>query len=302
MSTSALRFYDVHKRYGKTHALAGMSFEVKAGVVTGLIGPNGAGKTTTFSVATGAVQEDAGVVDVLGKGAFDPRVHGSVVSVLPQDCALSPYSNAKQLLGHYARLSGMTKREAQKETARLLELTSLTERAGSRVRELSHGMRRRLAVAQALIGTPKLILLDEPTGGLDPKLVASMRDILRSLRGKSAVLVSTHILSDVEDTCDEVIFVDRGRVTRSGALDDVTQRARLVTLRVSEEVSEEVLARARAKNISLTRTASLAYSYSLTEGQDASDALTALLGAGVRVVEVTMGEPLMDAYLKAQQE
>ncbi|HEY8430680.1 MAG TPA: ABC transporter ATP-binding protein, partial [Sandaracinaceae bacterium] len=218
MSRFALRLAGVRKRYGRTVALDGVDLDVPRGALVGLVGPNGAGKTTLFGIVSGAVRPDAGTVDVLGEGPFDPARHAGRVTVLPQDCELSPHSSARQLLVFYARLAGATKREAERDADRVLDLVRLSDRAGDRVRQLSHGMRRRLAVAQALLGAPELVLLDEPTGGLDPHLVVEMRELLRSQRGERTLVVSSHILADLEQTCDHVVFLERGRVLESGQL------------------------------------------------------------------------------------
>ena len=229
---SALRLRGVVKRYGKERGLDGLDLEVPKGSVFGLVGPNGAGKTTTFGIVSGALRADEGSVDILGGGAFDAQRHAGRVSVLPQDCALNAHSSAMQLLTFFAQLQGLRRRDAQKDAERVLELVKLRERAGARVGQLSHGMRRRLAVAQAFLGSPELVLLDEPTGGLDPELVVDMRELLRSQRGKRTLIISTHILGDIESTCDHVAFLEAGRCLRSGPLADLTKRSGLVRLRL----------------------------------------------------------------------
>lgn len=302
MSRFALRLRDVHKRYGKTVALDGLSLDVPAGCVMGLVGPNGAGKTTTFGVVSGAVKADAGSVDVLGEGPFDPARRGGQVSLLPQDCALNPHSSARELLRFYAELGGATRREAVKEAERVLELVELTDRGGSRVRQLSHGMKRRLAVAQALLGEPRLVLLDEPTGGLDPHLVVQMRDVLRAQRGERTLVVSSHILSDLEATCDEVAFLERGKCVRAGPVDEV-RGAAVVCVTLAEpielETVEELLEGREPRLDGYT------LRYQLLEHETAAEAhaalIPALVEAGAQVREVRLGESLEDAYMASRQ-
>ncbi len=230
---TALELIGVRKRYGKTVALDGLDLKVPKGSIFGLIGPNGAGKTTTFGVASGAIGFDAGKVDVLGTGVFDARVHAGRVTVLPQDCQLNPFSSARQLLCFFARLQGLSRSEARKDADRVLELVHLRDRADARVKQLSHGMRRRLAVAQALLGNPELVLLDEPTGGLDPHLVVEMRELLKSQARERTIVISTHILTDIESTCDEVAFLEAGRCVRSGTIEAIVGATKDVRIRWS---------------------------------------------------------------------
>jgi len=167
----ALSLRGVDKAYGKTTALRGLDLDVPAGALVGLIGPNGAGKTTAFGIVGGTVRPDAGRIDVLGAGPFDPAQHAGRVGLLPQDSELNPHTPVRDLLRFFGRLQGLGRRQAEVEADRVPTLVELRERAGSKIRQLSHGMRRRVAVAQALLGSPELVLLDEPTSGLDPDLV-----------------------------------------------------------------------------------------------------------------------------------
>jgi ABC-type multidrug transport system ATPase subunit len=268
----------------------------------GLIGDNGAGKTTLFGVVSGAVRPDGGRVDVLGQGPFRPGVHRGRLSVLPQDCALHPHSSAEQLLTHLARLQGMTLREAKKDAHRVLDLMRLTDRRASRVRQLSHGMKRRLAVAQALLGDPELVLLDEPTAGLDPQLVVEMRELLAEQRGQRTLVVSSHILSDLEAICDHVAFLKEGRCETSGTVDEVTRRDRVVrvsvTLPCPEERFVEVLEGRDPKLVD----DELRFAIHPDEdrGETISRLLAELIDAGVRLTEVRLGESLEATYLRVR--
>ncbi len=296
----ALRMSGVRKRYGRTVALDGLTLEVPRGSLFGLIGPNGAGKTTTFGIASGAVRADAGAVDVLGQGPFDAAKHAGRVTVLPQDCELSPHSSARQLLTYFARLGGMSAAQAARDADRVLELVRLADRAGARVRELSHGMRRRLAVAQALLGDPELVLLDEPTGGLDPHLVVEMRELLREQRGRRTVVVSSHVLADLEAICDEVAFIEAGRCIESGPVEHVTRRATLIRVRLASPLApDDALLDELAERA--PRVVGDELVLALQPGEDAAAAnaalLPLLLERGLPVLEVRCGESLESAYL-----
>lgn len=221
---SALRLHDVSKRFGRKVALDRMSFEVPTGSLCGFVGPNGAGKTTTFGVVCGYLQPDAGEVDVLGAGPFDPWALKGRLGVLPQDAELPMRHTPRELLVHMARLQGLSRREAGTQAGDKLALVNLTDRADAPIASLSHGMRRRVAVASALVGSPELVLLDEPTAGVDPVQARALREILLSLRGVATVIVSSHNLLELEQVCDHVVMVDAGRCVRAGTLSEVTGR------------------------------------------------------------------------------
>ncbi len=224
--TNALSFRGVSKRYGRGSppALDGLSFHVPSGVVCGLVGPNGAGKTTAFSVVSGFLPPDEGEIDILGLGPFDPWEMKGRLGVLPQDAELPERHTPWELLEHLGRLQGLSAAAARKQADDKLALVRLDERAHDRILSLSHGMRRRVAVASAMIGDPELILLDEPTAGLDPVQARSLRAALDALRGRATVVVSSHNLVELERLCDWVVMVDRGRCVRQGSVAEVTGR------------------------------------------------------------------------------
>lgn len=230
MSAAALRFVDVHKRYGRRGppALDGLSFEIPRGSITGFVGHNGAGKTTTFSLVCGYLSPDAGTIDILGRGPFDPHAMKGLVGVLPQDAELPDRHTPRELLVHLARLQGAGAADARKEADRLVELVRLGDRRDARIATLSHGMRRRVAVATALCGSPPLVLLDEPVSGLDPVQAESLREALAGLRGIQTLVVSSHDLDELERLSDWVVMLKAGRCTRQGTLNEVTGRGELV--------------------------------------------------------------------------
>ena len=226
--SAALTLTALRKTYGSTVALDGLDVAIPKGTICGFIGPNGAGKTTTFGIVGGLIAADSGSVDILGKGALDPNVHAGKVTMLPQDCELIPHVPVVEYLAYLARLQGMTKAKADKMARKRLDDVALADRADAKVKELSHGMRRRVAVAQALLGNPKLVLLDEPTSGLDPELVVRMREVFGKQRGKRTLVISSHNLRELEEVCDHVVFIQSGRCTKSGSIDDVTKRTLLM--------------------------------------------------------------------------
>jgi len=236
--TAALVTKGLSKRYGRTVALDGLDLNVPKGVICGFVGPNGAGKTTTFGIAGGFIHPDAGEIDIMGHGPLRPHQTPGLLTVLPQDCELSPHVSLRQLLVHYARLQGASAAKAAKDVDARLEEVALSDRAEARIKTLSHGMRRRVAVAQALLGSPSLVLLDEPTSGLDPHLVVKMREVFASHRGKRTLVVSSHNLLELEALCDHVIFIDHGRCTREGSMAEVTEQG--LIMRYTVEASVDV--------------------------------------------------------------
>ena len=302
MSGPALALHGVVKRYGRLTALDGLSLEVPRGVICGMVGPNGAGKTTTFGIAGGYVRANEGTVDVLGAGRFDPVKMRGRLTLLPQDCELNPHTSVAGLLAYYASLQGMGRRAAKKDAARVLDMVELADRAGARVKELSHGMRRRVAVAQAFLGDPELVLLDEPTNGLDPELVVRMRDLFRSQRTKRTLVVSSHNLAELEAISDHVVFLDAGKCVKAGALADVTGRATRIRVRLEAPIPLEGLA-------AVLPGVTLAWDgvelVVTTESGGIAElnarALPALVAAGARILEVRQGDTLESTYLASKR-
>lgn len=232
MTANALEMIDVRKRYGTRVALDGLNLAVPAGAVFGLVGSNGAGKTTAMAVTVGIVRHQRGTVNVLGAGPFDVSKHAGRVSLMPQDSIMPPYSKVSEILAFYALLQGIPHSRVRSEVCRVVDLVHLADRAGSEIRTLSHGMRRRVAVAQCLLGEPDLVLMDEPTSGLDPREAQNLREILRKRRPGQTVVISSHILSELERMCDRVAFIDKGRTLLQDSMDAVTGRSSVLNYRI----------------------------------------------------------------------
>lgn len=225
-SRAAIRFDAVVKSFSRRgpRALDSMSFAVPTGSICAFVGPNGAGKTTAFSLVGGFLTADAGTVEVLGEPGFDPwRLKGRL-GLLPQDADLSDRHTPRELLAHLGRMQGLAGAEIARAVDESLDTVGLTERRNSRIATLSHGMRRRVAVASALLGAPELVLLDEPTAGLDPSQARQLRDALAAARGTRTLVISSHNLDELERLCDDVIMVDRGKCVRQGSITEVTSR------------------------------------------------------------------------------
>lgn len=222
----ALVFDGVSKRYSRRGPLAldGVSFAIPRGSVAGFVGHNGAGKTTAFSLVSGYLEPDAGSIDILGLGRFDPHGMKGLLGVLPQDAELPDRHTPRELVRHLARLQGMASAAAASEADRVLDVVDLADRRDHRIATLSHGMRRRVAVATALVGSPALVLLDEPLSGLDPVQANALSHALAALRGQQTLVISSHDLEGLERICDWVVMLKAGRLLREGTLAEVTGR------------------------------------------------------------------------------
>lgn len=299
MNDFALELKGVYKRYGSVHALDGLDLQVPRGSITAFIGPNGAGKTTAFGILGRSIRADKGSVDILGAGVFDARCHGGRVSLVPQDCELNPHVKVVQLLSYYAQLQGYGQRAARREAERVLEAVFLSDRAFNLIRGLSHGMRRRVALAQALIGEPELILLDEPTAGLDPELVAEIKNLIRGFRGRATVMVSSHVLNELQSICDHVVILERGRCRQEASLDEITGQGQTIRVLFAKPIDCERLRpliagiEFEALHNQITFTAPEAWSVP----QLNASVLPALLEVGAEVLEVSRGESLEQAFL-----
>lgn len=229
MSSDALAFREVCKRYGRRgpQALRTFSARVPRGSICGLVGPNGAGKTTAFSLACGYLQADSGEVAVLGKAVTIPNIKG-VVGVLPQDASLGLRHTPREVLAYHGRLQGLSLKASRAEAERVLDIVNLSDRSNKRIGSLSHGMRRRVAVASALVGRPALVMLDEPTAGLDPVQAQRLRAALSEKETHQTIVVCSHNLDELERICDWVIMMDQGECLRQGTLEEVTNRGSIV--------------------------------------------------------------------------
>src|SRR5437899_7704438 len=208
---------------GRVRAVEDLSFEVRAGEIFGLLGPNGAGKTTTLKMLLGFVKPTSGHAFIAGRRA------GTVASrrqlgYLPENPALYEFLRGDEYLIFAGRLCGLSRAEARKRTAELLERVGLAGRADRPIRKFSKGMVQRLALAQALVGDPRIAILDEPMSGLDPIGRKDVRDLILRLRAEGrTVLFSTHILSDVEAICDRVGIMIASRLTDCGTLSSLLE-------------------------------------------------------------------------------
>lgn len=211
----------------KLRAVDGVSFGVRRGEVFGLLGPNGSGKSTTLKIILGLHRPTAGTCRIFGRSSADAEVR-SRVGFLPEAPYFYGYLTGRELVEFYAKVCGVPAKEIAARTADALALAGMTDAASRRVRTYSKGMLQRIGVAQAVVHDPDLIILDEPTAGIDPIGSAEIGDAVRAMkaRGKTVILCS-HLLDQIEELCDRVAILDRGKLVVVGTLDEVlTQRAK----------------------------------------------------------------------------
>lgn len=211
------------KRYAGRWALRGADLALEPGSSLGLLGPNGAGKTTALRLLLGFTRPSEGTVRLQGLAPSDPASRIGV-AYLPERLTLPGRMTVRAFLLHHAALAGLRGAERENDVAVVLEQTQLSARASDRIGALSKGLTQRVGFAQALLARPRLLLFDEPTSGLDPLGIRDARDWILAARSRGcAVLVSSHLLSEVERTCDRIAILDEGRVAASGSLDELVR-------------------------------------------------------------------------------
>jgi ABC-2 type transport system ATP-binding protein len=213
------------KRYGTQAAVEDVTFSVRQGEIVGFLGPNGAGKTTTMRVLTGFLPPSEGTARVAGHDIVsDSRRARAKTGYLPESAALYPEMRVREYLAYRARLEGLAGAEVSSRVNEIVGLCLLDEVADKKVENLSRGYRQRAALAGALVHQPPVLILDEPTVGLDPAQIIKIREMIRSLGRERAVLLSTHILPEVDAVCDRVVIIDRGRIVAEGEPEELRRR------------------------------------------------------------------------------
>jgi ABC-type multidrug transport system ATPase subunit len=230
----AVRLKKLTKRFGAKLAVDDVSLQIKAGSVYGLIGPNGAGKTTTFSMMAGFLRPTSGSVEVLGFYPQQTDMLRSRVGVLPQDAILPPIEQVGEFLTTLARLQMVPSRDAQATARAVLEEVGGIEWWKVKCGALSHGMAKRVQLAQALLGNPDVVLLDEPTSGLDPRSAYEVRQLIKNRKRRCTLIVSSHNLQELEEICDGAAILDRGRLVTSGSMNELTASTQEVHVKIGQ--------------------------------------------------------------------
>lgn len=233
----------LNKSYGKKQALRNVDMRIERGMF-GLLGRNGAGKTTLMKVLSTLLEKDSGKVKVCGIPVEHAAEIRKITGYLPQEFSMYPNMKVYEAMDYLGVLSGLTKAQRKERIPLLLERVNLSDNAGTRVRALSGGMKRRLGIAQAILHDPKVLIVDEPTAGLDPEERVRFRNLLSEIAEDRIVILSTHIVGDVEATCEEIAVIDQGRILFRGTVEELLS---LVEGRVYRaEVSRKELDRIRS--------------------------------------------------------
>ena len=235
---SVLTVTGARKAFGAVTALDGATFELRPGELLALLGPNGAGKTTLIRAIAGRVRLDGGEVRIFGEPLAAGRAHPAL-GIVPQEIALYPLMTARENLEVFGALQGLSGRTLRTQAAWALEHTGLGDRASEPVKRFSGGMRRRLNIACGIVHRPRVLLLDEPTVGVDPQSRDRIYDMLAGLLGDGvSMLLTTHHLEEAEARCSRTVIIDHGRVIAAGTLPELVAstvgRDRLVTLRLTD--------------------------------------------------------------------
>lgn len=214
---------ELYKTYGEVQAVKGLSFMIQSGEVVGLLGPNGAGKTTTMRMLTTFIPPTSGTASIAG---FDIRKNSAqvrrLIGYLPETPPLYLDLKVDEYLKFCARIRGVTRSELRLAVDSVIDRCSLQPVASQLCGHLSRGFKQRVGIAQALVHNPKVLILDEPTAGLDPSQIVSTRRLIADLRKDHTVVISTHILREVEETCTSAIILAKGRVVMQGSIAELT--------------------------------------------------------------------------------
>src|SRR5688572_11388126 len=215
------------KRYGPVTAVDDVSFRVERGEILGFLGPNGAGKTTTMRILTGYMPATEGKAVVAGFDVFDQPIEAKRrTGYLPETPPLYPDMTVAEYLAFVSKIKGVPSGERRERIKSVMDRTRISDMANRQCSKLSKGYRQRVGIAQALIHNPDVLILDEPTAGLDPKQIIETRQLIKELAGDHTIILSTHILPEVSQTCQRVVIINKGKVVAVDTPDNLTTRLR----------------------------------------------------------------------------
>ncbi len=243
------------KLYGSHIAVDDISFKVKKGHIYGLLGPNGAGKSTTMNMITGYISPTIGSITInghdLGKETLEAK---KCIGYLPENPPLYQDMYVKEYLEFVAKLKKTDKAKRSKEIAEIMSKTGLTDVSGRLIKNLSKGYKQRVGIAQALLGNPEIVILDEPTVGLDPEQIIEIRTLIKSLKKKHTVILSSHILSEISAVCDEVLLIAHGKVVAMDTTENILKMNKgrqhiTITVKGQASKAEEILKKLKSLEI-----------------------------------------------------
>lgn len=298
MNDWAIEVDRAFKRFGSTVAVNHLSLKVRRGECYGLIGPNGAGKTTTFSMMCGYLRPNQGQIRIVGKDPRKPGALKGVVGVLPQDAALPAPGTVGGVLTYWARLAALP--DPEREAKEALQQVGLVESWATSTQALSHGMAKRISLAQALMGAPPVLLLDEPTAGLDPRIAAQVRQLMRDLKGQRTLVVSSHNLHELEELCDAAAILDRGALVEAGSMAELTSKSAEFRVEIARGAVplEELTLIPGCVGATLDSSGTLVVRFKGAPEEAISGVVGFLLSRGVLISSVTRGRKLEERVLE----
>jgi len=248
-SSPAVRIKNVVKIFGKQRALDDVSFDIPRGSVFGVLGPNGAGKTTLFSIMANFLKPASGSIEVLGVDVDRVGDLRGRMTILPQDALYQNNVPVREQLEFFALLNGMTKAQAAAECTRVLTMVGLLDAQKKNARALSHGMAKRLGIAQAFMGTPEVIVLDEPTAGLDPVNAAAVRRLINDIKtkAKATLIVSSHNLAEIQELCGAVAILHNGKLVEHKSVAELTEHKGNVRMTFGRKLTDDEVNKIKAQ-------------------------------------------------------
>jgi ABC-2 type transport system ATP-binding protein len=292
------------KVFAAIRAVDSVSFEVREGEIYGLLGPNGAGKTTTISMISGLLNPDAGQVSVAGTPfSSDPQRAKSIMGVVPQELAIYEELSGRENLEFWGRIAGLSSRDAKSRASEVLTALSLADRAKDPVKTYSGGMKRRINLGCALLHRPKLLLLDEPTVGIDPQARLNILEFIRGLRAAgTAILYTTHYLEEAETLCQRIGIIDHGKLLAEGTLNELQERLggdRVFVLEADFRDSSPESWNGFVQRFRVIQKSDRQLAVAAIGVRDPADCLKELLNLPVKVENVTLKRPsLNDVFLQ----
>lgn len=296
------------KKYGDHVAVDDLSLTVEQGKIYGFLGPNGAGKSTTMNIITGYLEATSGEVKVNGHDIFkEPEKAKSCIGYLPEIPPLYTDMTVREYLDFAAELKKLEKKKREAYVTEAMETTGITEVSERMIRNLSKGYRQRVGLAQAVLGYPEIIILDEPTVGLDPKQIIEIRDLIKELGKKHTVILSSHILTEISAVCDHVFIISKGKLVASDTTENLLsmmsgeQEIELVVRRDAERAKELLLSVEQIDRVEAEEDKLMIYAQ---KGADVrEEVFRRMADSGIPVLEMhTVTRSLEDVFLEITQE
>ena len=304
-----IKVENVTKKYGNFVAVDNISFEIGEGEIIGFLGPNGAGKTTTMSMITGFIEPTEGKIEIDGYDISKKAKKAKrEIGYMPENVPLYNDLTVKEFVTYMAELKKVKGKEKKEEVQRVIKATQIDDVQNKLIKNLSRGYKQRVSMAGALVGNPKVLLLDEPTVGLDPKQVTEIRSLIKSLGKNHTVVLSSHILSEISQICEKVIIINKGKIIAQDTPQNLeekvqTENSLMVTVEDKENKFEEVIKNIDGvTNISLiTKNADGTIKYSVKSAEEKDvrkDVFEAAAKNGITILEIKKSEAtLEDAFI-----